>query len=336
MIFASPPFFSRPLSLYKNSGPFRVCTIQLPRTVKSRIQKCAEIDMDVIDKLLRAYKFMDISDEFKDTSSILNQPTEMWSMSDPHSMLRQAFTEFTSADSLKPEVIITNEHFTRLSMFAYFIVNSRFFCDYDWFQDTNDARMRKYRRRLYKLSRYFDGANGIHATARRFAAQDTVIPHVWIENHASYLVKMSTSPGVVAFVYFPTITEAELTRVEPNIMEQWTPTLHTFIHAELRLLLHLERYSPSVRGNTKRRFIGCNRECCLCCGEWVREWNETEGTRWMISGGKALSFKTWALVGVSNMCRSDSYQPGPAFLDVCDRETNRLPSSAVRFRPAHD
>jgi len=271
-----------------------------PRTVKSRIQKCAEIDMDVVDKLLRAYKFMDISDEFKDTSSILSQLTEMWSMSDPHSMLRQAFTELTSADSLKPEVIITNEHFTRLSMFAYFIVNSRFFCDHDGFQDIlNHAQVRKYRRRLYKLSRYFDGANRIHATARRFTAQDAGISYVWIENHASWdLVKMSTSPGAVASVYFPTITEAEVTRVQPNIMEQWTPTLRTFIHAELRLLLHLEHYSPSVRGNAKRRFIGCNRESCLCCGEWVREWNKTEGTRWIISGGSALSFKTWALVGV--------------------------------------
>jgi hypothetical protein len=99
----------------------------------------------------------------------------------------------------------------------------------------------------------------------------------------------------------------------PSILSNWeqSRTVHTCIHAELRIMLHLSSMSP-VESSTVRP-IGVSKRSCLCCALWMQLYNRIFRTNWMTSGSHGRPYATWALPGAA--CSNAVGDNGISFVD---------------------
>jgi hypothetical protein len=109
----------------------------------------------------------------------------------------------------------------------------------------------------------------------------------------------------------------------PAMFKQWQHVVHPCLHAELRVILHLDRPSPTnVSLTPEKRVIGCSKRSCLCCTLWIKSFNQRFSTAWMTSGSHGKPDANWALpdasyaVGANSMSRIDE--------DVCIEVAARL------------
>lgn len=102
----------------------------------------------------------------------------------------------------------------------------------------------------------------------------------------------------------PDIPE-KIKRRFPNLIDNWTnwTTTHPHIHAEVRLILHLDgklkQLSPrKYSEDTPQQSVGCSKRSCLCCEIWINSFNSSSQVRWMTrSGSYGKPHSDWALPG---------------------------------------
>jgi hypothetical protein len=81
----------------------------------------------------------------------------------------------------------------------------------------------------------------------------------------------------------------------PAMFERWQHVVHPCLHAELRVILHLD--PPSSTRVSEKRAIGCSKRSCLCCMLWIKSLDRTLGRTWMTSGSHGKPCANWALPG---------------------------------------
>jgi hypothetical protein len=169
----------------------------------------------------------------------------------------------------------------------------------------NDPRQKevaeKLKRRLLKVCQYYDGIDPLIKSAKRWFP-DRTSPYCWAN------VTDSIREGTVDISLH---AEDALLRVPqrnimkgdmdvfrhnfPAMFERWQHIVHPCLHAELRVILHLD--PPSSTRVLEPRAIGCSNRSCLCCMLWITSFNDTLGRTWMTSGSHGKPDANWALPG---------------------------------------
>ena len=109
----------------------------------------------------------------------------------------------------------------------------------------------------------------------------------------------------------------------PSIRSNWQrhKTVHTCIHAELRVILHLGL--PLEIGSPVRP-IGLNKRCCICCSLWIEKHNGMFGTSWKTSRFRGKPHANWALPGAACSCDGTGSVDEAVVQAISMRLTNAL------------
>jgi hypothetical protein len=266
------------------------------------MRKIAEIDLQIIESFLNVYTFVAFSEEFRDVNEIAKILEQSSGLSDPRTFIHQCYVEIiTMAHKLSHSTAPSFESFGDFLRYAMVLSRCgfhRFLSEYNDDYLSRDE-MDKYRRRLSKMARYHSGAIEICRAYRKYSGENIKISHIWLDSPAPIDVDIPPSALVAASKIFPTITTDKLLRANQNIVRHWATTVQTCVHAELRLICHLETRLPPrplglllSRHRPQSRFIGLSRRSCLCCARWIQLWNSTYGTKWVTSSTEGMSFRT--------------------------------------------
>jgi hypothetical protein len=161
---------------------------------------------------------------------------------------------------------------------------------------------KKLKRRLLKACRYFGGIWPLIKSVKRWFP-DRTIPYRWAN------VADSIHEGTVevslhaedALLRVPRIVipKGDILRHEfPATSERWQHIVHPCVHAELRVILHLDPPSSAkVSGSLipEKRVVGCSKRSCLCCMLWIETFNHAFKTAWMTSESHGKPDANWAL-----------------------------------------
>ncbi|KAM6491131.1 hypothetical protein JOM56_013370 [Amanita muscaria] len=169
----------------------------------------------------------------------------------------------------------------------------------------NDRKWRaeKLKRRLDKVCQYVSGISHLIKKAKRYFP----IPHHWVMDTFTGTGESvfdlcdnaydAVSRGLDRPSLSPEIVD-QLGKHFPSIRSNWErqQTMHTCIHAELRVILHL---GPPSAIKPPVHPIGVSKRSCFCCTLWIESHNRIFGTRWMTSGSHGKPYANWALPGAA-------------------------------------
>ena len=162
-------------------------------------------------------------------------------------------------------------------------------------------RAEKLKRRLEKVCHY---ANGITYLIEK-AKQLFPIPHRWVMDTFTGTGECvfnlcnnaydAISRGIDRPSLSPEIVD-KLNKRSPSIFSNWQrqQTMHTCIHAEIRVILHLGPPSATEQPVCP---IGVSKRSCVCCTFWIEAHNRIFGTQWMFSKSYGKPHANWALPG---------------------------------------
>jgi hypothetical protein len=157
----------------------------------------------------------------------------------------------------------------------------------------------EYRDRVRQVSRYMQGIADLIAFRRRFFAEGSKIPYVWLED--VHQVDSEQRPKEVdiqlsdsAWAAIQSLSQslrsyesisADEYHANPNssiLEKQWRPTIHPIRHVVPRMITHLDKdrfYTAHPR------LVGTSAQLCLCCARWLTAYDDSGGwhRKWMTS-----------------------------------------------------
>jgi len=166
------------------------------------------------------------------------------------------------------------------------------------------ARAEKLKRRLNKIRQYASGTNYLIEKAKRLFP----IPHRWVTDTftgtGECVFDLCNNPydAILRGLDQPSLSGPEivdkLDKRFPSILSYWQrqQTMHTCIHAELRVILHFGLPSGIEHPVCP---IGVSKRSCFCCTTWIEAHNRMFGTQWMVSRSHGKPHANWALPGAA-------------------------------------
>ena len=165
-------------------------------------------------------------------------------------------------------------------------------------------RAEKLKRRLDKVCQYIIGVSHLIQKAKRLFP----IPHRWVTDtftgtgESIFNLCDNAYDAVMRGLNqssLPPVVVDKLDKHFPSILSNWErqKTVHACIHAELRIILHLQVGLPPLRSPVHP--IGVSKRSCFCCVLWIESHNRIFGTRWMTSGSHGKPYANWALPGAA-------------------------------------
>ena len=169
----------------------------------------------------------------------------------------------------------------------------------------NDRKERaeKLKRRLGKVCQYVSGVTDLIQKAKRLFP----IPHRWVMDtftgtgESVFNLCDNVEDAVLRALDVPFLSQQVLIKLDnnfPSISGNWQnqQTIHSRIHAELRIILHLGL--PATE-RAAIQPIGVSKRSCLCCTLWIESHNRIFRTSWMTSGSHGKPYANWALPGAA-------------------------------------
>lgn len=169
---------------------------------------------------------------------------------------------------------------------------------------TSDRKWRaeKLKRHLDKVCQYVSGISYLIQKSKRYFP----IPHHWVMDtftgtgESVFNLCDNAHDAVSRGLDRPLSPEIvhKLDKDFPSIRSNWErqQTMHTCIHAELRVILHL---GPPSAIKSPIHPIGVSKRSCFCCTLWIESHNRIFGTRWMTSRSHGKPYTNWALPGAA-------------------------------------
>ncbi|KAI6154786.1 hypothetical protein BKA82DRAFT_997657 [Pisolithus tinctorius] len=161
------------------------------------------------------------------------------------------------------------------------------------------------KRRLAKVCQYSEGIDDLIFYAKHYFPAG--IPHCWVgpiegtgettvQLYGGYIGAMKRALNNVT----PSQKTLHAPRGRfPEMGEEWnrSSSIKTRVHAEIRILLHLDTPFDENSGHSQQQPIGCSKRSCLCCTLWIWAYNKKHGTNWLTSGSHGKPDSAWALPG---------------------------------------
>jgi hypothetical protein len=219
----------------------------------------------------------------------------------------EKITDRTAQGLNTEDIFFATTSYAQLFLLADALGRSRFLKtlveDRNRLNDDRKRRAEKLKRRLDKVCQYVSGVSHlIHKAKRLFP-----IPHRWV-------IDAVTGTGESTFdlcdnVYDAVSRELDLPSLSPEIVDKldkhfpsilsnWERqrTMHTCIHAEIRVILHL---GSQQTADSRVHPVGVSKRSCFCCTLWIESHNRIFRTQWMTSGSHGKPYANWALPGAA-------------------------------------
>ena len=251
---------------------------------------------------LKAYKPADITTEFPHARKILGQRygdavppfVTVWGN------FVEEITQITSQGLNAEDVSTSAVKFGRIFHVADALSRSRFLKTLVERRKLGSAE--KLKRRLDKVCQITIGISHLVKNSKRLSP----ITHRWVMDTFSgteeCVFELCNNPNdAISRMLYPPLSPDIVDRLDkkfPSILSNWQKqkTVHTCIHAELRVILHLGL--PLEIGRSVRP-IGLSKRCCLCCSIWIEKHNGKFRTDWMTSRFRGKPQANWALPGAA-------------------------------------
>lgn len=153
-----------------------------------------------------------------------------------------------------------------------------------------------------KIHLYGSAITGLLTSCRRLLSSGGGIARFrWLDTPSPTSLKLANSPwAALAAQTLPDDPDLGgqlpfLQSVHSNIADSWTSNVEALVHAEIRLILHLEEISPS-RGD--KVFVARTKRSCYACTKWIRYYNQCEGTFWRVPRQYGGYDPTWLRSGL--------------------------------------
>jgi hypothetical protein len=165
------------------------------------------------------------------------------------------------------------------------------------------GRAEKLKRRLNKVRQYASGTTYLIEKAKRLFP----IPHRWVTDTftgtGECVFDLCNNPydAILRGLLHPSLSPEIVDKLDkhfPSILSNWQTqqTMHTCVHAELRVILHLGLPSGIEHPVSP---IGVSKRSCFCCRLWIEAHNRMFGTQWMASRSHGKPHANWALPGAA-------------------------------------
>ena len=166
------------------------------------------------------------------------------------------------------------------------------------------GRAKKLKRRLDKVCQYVTGIRHLIQKAKRLFP----IPHRWVMDKftgtGEGVIDLADNPydAISCGLVCPSLSSKignELDNRFTSMLSNWQrqQTMHTCIHAEIRVILHLGL--PSANERPLVHAIGVSKRTCFCCTFWIESHNRIFRTKWMTSASHGKPYANWALPGAA-------------------------------------
>jgi hypothetical protein len=170
-------------------------------------------------------------------------------------------------------------------------------------------RAEKLKRRLNKVCQYVGGITQLIEQAKQIFSGHVQISHYWVTNtftgtgESQFYLCANVYEAVSRGLGNPPLPnramgelQAKLKELFPSMVNHWQGQgkFHARVHAELRIILHLQVGQPLVTGSPSIP-IGVSKRSCFCCTLWITSHNNTFGTKFMTSGSHGKPYANWAL-----------------------------------------
>ena len=209
----------------------------------------------------------------------------------------------------RPCITLVQRTFAVLCAAAFVSSNSRFLGSICANQNRLHTERKlladKLKRRLRKLTQYDHGINTLISRWRCFQESEFsvrwVVQNPDIEEPVVELVDYVTA---IQNNLHPnsTITREEIQHAvaerNPALKDNWNPIIHTYVHAEIRIILDFlqkaQSANPPVESTTQQP-IGCSKRGCFACTLWIEAYNNAFKTNWITSGSHGKPYAGWTL-----------------------------------------
>jgi hypothetical protein len=192
------------------------------------------------------------------------------------------------------------------------------------------GRAEKLKRRLNKVRQYASGTAYLIEKAKRLFP----IPHRWVTDTftgtGECVFDLCNNPydAISRGLHRPSLSPEIVDKLDkhfPSILNNWQrqQTMHTCIHAELRLILHFGLPSGIEHPVCP---IGASKRSCFCCTFWIEAHNRMFETQWMASRSHGKPHANWALPGAACSYDGTSSLDKAVLQAVSVRLTNALDS----------
>ncbi|KAF7759872.1 hypothetical protein Agabi119p4_11567 [Agaricus bisporus var. burnettii] len=189
------------------------------------------------------------------------------------------------------------ERFMCIRILASTLADSRFLEEWVRMEGARYETAQRFQRCTKKLSRYIDDVYSLVRGAKRLGG---VIKYRWatdeslgIQAREEDILIHAATPEEAAHRASVLSSQQleELKEHKPFIVEPWQQTVHTCLHAEIRIILHFGQVS-----SMEDRFqpIGLSKPSCLCCVLCIAARNQHGGIWWETKSHNKPD-ATWAL-----------------------------------------
>ncbi|XP_006455577.1 hypothetical protein AGABI2DRAFT_121479 [Agaricus bisporus var. bisporus H97] len=191
------------------------------------------------------------------------------------------------------------ERFMGVYVVASTLAHSRFLEKWVELEDAGYQKVQRFQRCTEKLCRYIDDVHSLVKGAKRLGGP---IKHRWVTDESLGIqigeqdIRIHAETPLEAFHRASTLSSQqleELRKRKPSITAPWQRTVHTCIHAELRIILHVGRVSMAGVADRSQP-IGLSKRSCLCCVLWIEAHNVRGDIRWR-TRARYKPDETWAL-----------------------------------------
>ena len=196
-------------------------------------------------------------------------------------------------------------NYSRIVLLADALARSRFLKslieDRNLARNDREERGEKLKRRLGKVCQYISGITDLIQKAKRIFP----IPHHWVMDtftgESAFSLCNNVEDALLRALRVPFLSQQDIAKLNQNfpfISGNWQnqQTIHSCIHAELRIILHL---GPPSETESAIQPIGVSKRSCFCCTLWIESHNRIFRTNWMTSGSHGKPYANWALPGAA-------------------------------------
>ncbi|KAF7759873.1 hypothetical protein Agabi119p4_11568 [Agaricus bisporus var. burnettii] len=177
------------------------------------------------------------------------------------------------------------ERFMAVYILSSTLARSLFLYQWVRMEDAGYQKVQRFQRCTEKLRRYIDDVHSLVKGAKRLGGS---IKYRWVTDeslgiqvgeedihiHAATPAEAAHRASVIS----PQLLE-ELKGRKPFNVKMWQRTVHTCLHAELRIILHFG-WVPMSSLEDCFQPIGLSKPSCLCCVLWIAAHNVRAGIWW--------------------------------------------------------
>ncbi|EKM76549.1 hypothetical protein AGABI1DRAFT_93975 [Agaricus bisporus var. burnettii JB137-S8] len=190
------------------------------------------------------------------------------------------------------------DEFVDIHTLASTLGDSSFMQEWIIMREVGYQKAKRFQQCRQKLSRYIDDVHSLIRGAKRLGG---VIKYRWVTDESLGIQAREEDIRIHAATPEEAAHRAsvlssqqleELKERKPSLVEPWQRTVHSCIHAEIRIILHFGRVS--MQGMSGRfQPIGLSKSSCLCCVLWIAAHNIRGGIWWQ-TRSRNKPDPTWA------------------------------------------